>query len=111
MERQMKIDSSTYHQLSITKWTERKSFEDTSQAFCLDINSKGHDIIEAQEYEVIESRPLIKIKNQDSAQELRLRSRGLTYKERMIRKWVTTIYQYNSYSSLNDTVSRIDIRI
>lgn len=107
----MKIDSSTYHQLSVTKWTERTSFDDTNQTFCLDINSNGHDIIEAQEYEVIESRPLIKIKNQDSAQELRLRSRGLTYKERMIRKWVTTIYQYNSYSSLNDNVSRIDIRI
>jgi hypothetical protein len=111
MERQMKIDSSTFHQLSVTKCTERKSFKDTNQIFRLDVNSNGHDIIEVPEYEVIESRPLIQIKKQDSAHELRLRSRGLTYKERMIRKWVTTIYQYNAYISFNDNVRRIDIRI
>ena len=110
MERQMKIDPSTYHQLSVTKWTGQKSFKDTNQTFCLDINSNCHDIIEVQDYEVIESRPLISIKK-DSAQELSLLSRGLTHKEKMIRKRVTTIYQYYAYISFTNNRSRIDIRI
>ena len=107
----MRIDSSTYHQLSVTKWSERKSFKDTNETFCLDINSNGHDIIEVPKYEVIEYRPLIQIEKNDSAQELRLRSRELTHKERVIRKWVTNIYKYNAYISFNKNRSRIDIFI
>ena len=107
----MRIDSSTYHQLSVTKWSERKSFKDTTQTFYLDINSNGHDIIEVPEYEVIESRPLIQTEKNVSAQELRLRSRELTHKERVIRKWVTNIYQYYAYISFTNNRGRINIRI
>ncbi|MEA1948979.1 MAG: hypothetical protein U9N83_16960 [Thermodesulfobacteriota bacterium] len=106
----MKIDSSTYDQLSVTKWVGGKSFKDTNQTFCLDISSNCHDIIEVQEYEVIESRPLIPIEK-DSAQELSLLSRGLTFKERMIRKRVATIYQNYANISFANNVSRIDVRI
>ncbi|MGD2028411.1 MAG: hypothetical protein PVG86_00630 [Desulfobacterales bacterium] len=107
----MRIDSSTYHQLPATKWTERKSFKDTNETFYLDINSNGHDIIEVSEYEVIESTPPIQMEKNDSGQELELRSRGLTYKEKMIRKWVTNIYKYYAYISFTNNRSRIDIHI
>jgi len=110
MGRQMKIDSSTYHQLSVTKWPGRNSFKDTNQTPCLDTRSNCHDIIEVQEYEVIDSRPLIPIKK-DSAQKLRFLSRGLTYKERMIRKRVATIYQNYANISFANNKGRIDIRI
>ena len=106
----MKIDPSTYHQLSITKWKGQKSFKDTNQTICLDINSNCHDIIEVQDYEVVESRPLISI-NTDSTQELSLPSRGLTHKEKMIRKRVTTIYRYYAYISFTNDRSRINICI
>jgi hypothetical protein len=110
MEQQMKIDSSPYHQLSLTKWVGRNSFKDTNQTFCLDTSSNCHDIIEVHEYEVIDSRPLSPIEK-DSAQELRLLYRGLSYKERMIRKWVATIYQNYANISFTNNESQIDIRI
>jgi hypothetical protein len=110
MERQMKIDSSTYHQLSVTKWADRNSFKDTNQISFLDNSSNCRDIIEVQEYEVIDSRPLIPIEK-DSAQELRFLSRALTYKEIMIRKRVATIYQNYANISFANNKSRIDIRI
>ena len=106
----MKIDPSTYHQLSVTKWTGQKSFKETNQTFCLDINSNCRDIIEVQDYEVIESRPLIS-KKKDSAQEFSLLSRELTHKEKMIRKRVAIIYQYYAYISFTNNRSRINIRI
>ena len=106
----MKIDSSPYHQLSVTKWADRNNFKDTNQTSRLDTSSNCHDIIEVHEYEVIDSRPLIPI-GKDSAQELRLLSRGLSYKERMIRKWVATRYQNYANISFTNNESRIDIRI
>jgi hypothetical protein len=110
MEQQMKIDSSIYHQLSVTKWSGRNSFKDANQTYCLDTSTNCHDIIEVQEYEVIDSRPLIPLEK-DSAQELRLLSRGLSYKERMIRKRIATIYQNYANISFANNGSRIDIRI
>lgn len=106
----MKIDSSTYHQLSVTKWASGKSFKDIKQTSCQDANSNSHDIIEVQEFEVIQSRPLIPLEK-DSIQELRLLSRGLTYKEKMIHKRVATIYQNNANISYATNESKIDIRI
>lgn len=106
----MKIDSSTYHQLSVTKYAGGNSFKDTNQTSCLGTSSNSHDIIEVQEYEVIHSRPLIPIEK-DSVQELRLLSRGLTYKERIIRNGVATIYQKNANISFTNNESRIDVRI
>ena len=106
----MQIDSVTYQQLVIAKWTNEDSLVNAELTSSKITTSDRQDVIEIQEYEVVPSKPLEPIEK-DSFQELKFLHTGLPSNVSLIHNRVAEMYQKHVITSLANSGRQIDIFI
>ena len=106
----MQINSVTYQQLVIAKWTNEDSLINAELTASTNTTSDRQDVIEIQDYEVVPSKPLETIEN-DSVQELKFLHTGLPSNVSLIHTRVAEMYQKHAITLPADNRRQIDIFI
>jgi hypothetical protein len=106
----MQIDSVTYQQLIIAKWTAGDSLINAELTASTKAASDHQDVIEIQEYEVVPSKSLVPIEK-DSFRELKFLHTGLSSNVSLIHTHVAEMYQKHAVASPVNNGRQIDIFI